>query len=678
MATGFNISSVILRGYPDTSPWDISSIYWLWPNDFLLDLKPCDPFPVMLKEGALKQAQVAKVNPFHFMCMNNPFALDRPSSDFAHAPLPLSDLGDVPPLRKHANFEATTLESCDEVLATDECIIYRIRLGEKSRLLKLYLGPNADEHFNAECSAYERFLLHDTSSSGSVLRCWGWAEVSLHQLLSGTGAQGAINLHRYSIDTSSTGLLKGLVLDDLPGAEALSIHNISPDLTQSILRSLYSVHTAYVLQGSPIRQSVLVSPADKKAAWVDFSRSSCDRSSGALSRQTLLAELAEAWHLVYQRLLPDSLIGWEAGSDAIDPRTLTGNPVQQTSLRGPRARPVSLTVQDEIEMVLSSYPEVDIYSWDPPVSNLTPAPRLDHRLDTDDFVRVMRGVNANGLYPFFRWYGMCPLTAAPFTPYHEVNPGEFRHYVAPPPLAKIPSDTVVDLLEHIRPLADHPLFKVRIGQQTWLMKMFSKDRRPQNKDFESAKKRYERERDAYAHLTHYGACTAEVVPQCLGWIELSHKHVYDAIDMIRRTRDSGTLPGGAEPAWVSPIFEDGSVACALIIEYIEDAEPMSYDNLTMARMDLILRALARVHNCYVQHGDLENWNNVLIIRGRDGSPDRAMVIDFDHALTPGSPHLGPRTVQAEFRTLWNFFCGEVLPMQRIFCKEPKHPHAVEF
>ena len=70
MAAGFNVSAVILRRYPDTSPWDISSIYWLWPmgcNAFLLDWKPCDPFPDALKEGALAQAQASKVNPFHFI-----------------------------------------------------------------------------------------------------------------------------------------------------------------------------------------------------------------------------------------------------------------------------------------------------------------------------------------------------------------------------------------------------------------------------------------------------------------------------------------------------------------------------------------------------------------------------------------------------------------------------------
>ena len=142
MATGFNVSAVILRRYPDTSPWDISSIYWLWPmgcNAFLLDWKPCDPFPDALKEGVLAQAQASKVNPFHFMCMNNPFALDRPASDLRYTlePLPSSDLDDVPPLPKLVDIKASTLQLHDEVLATNECVVHRIGFGEQTRLLKL-------------------------------------------------------------------------------------------------------------------------------------------------------------------------------------------------------------------------------------------------------------------------------------------------------------------------------------------------------------------------------------------------------------------------------------------------------------------------------------------------------------------------------------------------------------
>ena len=75
MATGFNVSSVIARRYPEHSPWDIEfAVYRLWPAGNFL---PCQPFSDAFKQGALAQAQATGVNPFHFVCMNNPFAVDR-------------------------------------------------------------------------------------------------------------------------------------------------------------------------------------------------------------------------------------------------------------------------------------------------------------------------------------------------------------------------------------------------------------------------------------------------------------------------------------------------------------------------------------------------------------------------------------------------------------------------
>ena len=70
---------------------------------------------------------------------------------------------------------------------------------------------------------------------------------------------------------------------------------------------------------------------------------------------------------------------------------------------------------------------------------------------------------------------------------------------------------------------------------------FSKDRHPDVEDYKTAKQRFEIERDAYAHLLHYGACEYGAVPRCYGWIELSAAHVYDALSMIRQTRERGIL-----------------------------------------------------------------------------------------------------------------------------------------
>ncbi|KAI0336220.1 hypothetical protein GY45DRAFT_1342286 [Cubamyces sp. BRFM 1775] len=610
-ATGFNVSSVVLRSYPECVPWDIDpEVYSFWPTESVL------------KEAALVYAQRTKLNPLHFMCMNNPFVLDRP--DITQMNLPFTTVGRI------QDFEAASIEFIQELYATNEFILYRVCLKGVRRLLNLYFGPTSSEQFDAESAAYARLLRHDTSSSGAVLRCHGWMELDLRRAIN--EARNVISDHtRDMVNAHASNMARGIILYDLPGAEALSIHNITPELAQDVLRSLHRVHAAYVLQGSPSRHCILVSPTENRAVWVDFGHALCD-----------LAELAEAWHIVFQRLVSAATISLAnlLTSIYVDPCCLDRLGSWPGCHRSPDPH-WNRSASDEIEAILFSYPETDLFSWDPPVSNLTPTPRFDHRFDTAEFLKAVRIAKwqTYGLRnPLYTWYGMCPLVPSPRTYEDALTPGHFRHYVPPPPLPRLSSDTAIRFLEHVRSLASHPPFKVRIGDEEWLMKV-----NEDNEDDETAKKRFEMERDAYAHLMHYGACVAGAAPQCLGWIELSCKHVYDAIDMIRRTRDSGTLPEDEELAWVSPIFEDGSVACALIIEYIEDAEPLSHVNLTMGRMDLILRSLARVHGCYVQHDDLENWNNVLIVRGRDGKPDRAVLVDFDHAMTPGNPHLGPRT-----------------------------------
>ena len=146
MATGFNVSSVIARRYPEHSPWDIEfAVYRLWPAGKFLS---CNSLSDAFKQGALAQAQATGVNPFHFVCMNNPFAFDRSGAsggDLEDGIEPLQSppgLDDVLPLQRHEDLDVATLNVCDEVYTADEYVVVRVSVGDEVRLLKLVSQPS--------------------------------------------------------------------------------------------------------------------------------------------------------------------------------------------------------------------------------------------------------------------------------------------------------------------------------------------------------------------------------------------------------------------------------------------------------------------------------------------------------------------------------------------------------
>lgn len=143
------------------------------------------------------------------------------------------------------------------------------------------------------------------------------------------------------------------------------------------------------------------------------------------------------------------------------------------------------------------------------------------------------------------------------------------------------------------------------------------------------------------------------VPQCYGWLELSPTHLYATLSMIRQTRESGVLKEGQKAVSVSPLFEDGSFASALVLQYLPNTVPL-YVDATHGRAELATRALASVHGAYVRHGDLSvNGNNVLLVRGGGGVAERVVIIDFDVAETPRlEEDLRRPQMLIELRDLW--------------------------
>ncbi|KAH9895875.1 hypothetical protein C8Q73DRAFT_643503 [Cubamyces lactineus] len=655
----FNFSPHILKSYPETSPWDLTpEVFSVRPQQ----TAPCPNFPDNLKHAALVQAKKSKLNPFHFMCGRNPFVLDTPPPSDATVPMAVSAA--APPLMPWLIPDNVRCEFVEELHAGDGAVIYRIRAGQDMRVLKLYIGDDASARFHTEVNAYA--YMASRNVTGVVPHCFGW--IDLDGLLKRD--QGCSSPLLAVLCGKDLPVSKGLVLEDLAGAQCLSIHNISLDIGEAALRALHVLHSMHILHGNPEKGNVLVFPETKRVAWVGFSHAVCQ---GLITKQALFAELAEGWAFIYQRLIPDAFIGWEAGPDAIDPRTLvddvTPAPIQPT-----HARPSKSTITEEAIAILASYPDINLYSWDPPIQHLTPGHIRDHQYDTDEFLQAIRNEHKTRTFNLFgRWYGPCPLRTSEAVDIITENSDEWCNYDAPPPVRQLPTETDIEFLEYLKHSSNHPLVRVRIGSAERLLKIFSMNWGGK-KNGSPCKPRFWAERGGYAHLMHYGACAAGAVPQCYGWIELSRKHVDNANAAIRRAYEP------EPPPWsVFPVFEDGSPSGAIVLEYLPGSEPISYDNITPTRADLALRSLSRVHCSYVLHNDITVGKNLCLIRGHGGTPDRVVVVDFDHVKVSSWKKAWPFRAEFydEFLALWIHFYVWMIPMQRTFCKAETHPHTLD-
>ena len=164
-----------------------------------------------------------------------------------------------------------------------------------------FLGRGAAFLFDNEIAAYTRFRQCQTAASGAVLQCFGWAEVDTKFLKT---VANMIPSFADAILAHGDHNARGILLEDLPDSEILSIKNITPAVADRALRALQSIHAAFVLHGSLDRDHIVVVPSQDRVVWENFSHStSYGRRCGDISRKDLLAELAQAWDLLYRRLV---------------------------------------------------------------------------------------------------------------------------------------------------------------------------------------------------------------------------------------------------------------------------------------------------------------------------------------------------------------------------------------
>ncbi|KAI0666371.1 hypothetical protein C8Q78DRAFT_1059137 [Trametes maxima] len=682
-----NLSSVVLETYPDSSPWDLDPpLFAAVPDGYA----PCNPFPQRLKDAALEQARRTGLNPFYFMCWTNPFVLDYPGPRgtpspvlscekfSAHTTAPLPDISEA----ITRALDTSTIEP----VANGVDSMYRICVDGETRILKLFLKPiagNFEASFKKEAAAHARFSRFGTWNSSAVLQCHGVATLDIEPLkcVAMRPSVSSPACLRNLVVVYNSRTVHGLVFDDLGGAEVLSINNVTYPVADKALRALHEIHNAYVLQGAPTSRSILVGKGDsdeERVVWVDFSMSSCpENDANNVTRAGLLDELARGWSLLYARLIPDSLIGYEPDENSVDPWQL-GRGFSASPLPPIRPRTPQSTPKDEVLARLFSYPEINLFSWDPPLHNLTPAPKDDDKFDSTEFllaVKAAMSTNLSRRNPFLKWYGTCPLSI--LTPsFFAEGAKPFSSYQKPPPIAQLPT-TPVTFLEHICPTGNRALFRVLIDGQQRLLKIFSSAVKQDNDDDKTSKERFDIELSAYSHLMHSGAGAIGVVPMCYGWMELSTQLARDANRFIRDTTLKQPVPQEPldyystyrPPTMVSPIFddEDFSPAAALVLEYLPKSEPLANGNITPRRADMALKALSFVHGAYVRHGDMLNSRNILVVHEDQGRPERVVFVDFDHAADPSWDDVPRISLLNEISSLWVLSYNYMLSQNRLFC-----------
>lgn len=131
--------------------------------------------------------------------------------------------------------------------------------------------------------------------------------------------------------------------------------------------------------------------------------------------------------------------------------------------------------------------------------------------------------------------------------------------------------------------------------------------------------RYAREKAAYEHLLHYGACAEGAVPQCYGWLELSAGDM-DKIALVP-----------AVTTRLRNLKKDIGPPKAFLLGFFEDAAPVSIENVTEAVADSALRALCAIHASYVVYRDVSSRNILVLLGGR------VVWVDFVAAATPSDP-----------------------------------------
>lgn len=105
---------------------------------------------------------------------------------------------------------------------------------------------------------------------------------------------------------------------------------------------------------------------------------------------------------------------------------------------------------------------------------------------------------------------------------------------------------------------------------------------------------------------------------CYGYVNITDEDICQMVEM--------RSPGKFEYD-VADLEYDDDPPHALLLEYFEDAETISFRNVSIEIADTALRHLRDIHTAYVLHGDLDGDNILLLPDGR------VVWVDFDSSET---------------------------------------------
>lgn len=160
-------------------------------------------------------------------------------------------------------------------------------------------------------------------------------------------------------------------------------------------------------------------------------------------------------------------------------------------------------------------------------------------------------------------------------------------------------------------------------------------------------RRFAREKDAYEHLLHYGACAKGAVPHCYGWQELSVDDISKILALPDISDDLRTLKN-----------DDGPPK-AIMLEYFEGAQRTSVDNITEDIADAGMRAMCSIHASYILHSDTSGRNLLFFPSGR------VVWIDFDTSATVHDEYpIRTQDLLSELSSLWSYFYESLVSRYR--------------
>lgn len=245
---------------------------------------------------------------------------------------------------------------------------------------------------------------------------------------------------------------------------------------------------------------------------------------------------------------------------------------------------------------------------------------------------------------------------------------ELTAYHTVPPLPHIALPDHIQFVERINQGGNTPVVIARIGNSMRLLKIVSdpvglsyenlltyydqypdREAQPTGDDYEpfedppDPNELFTCEKEAYAHLLHYGVCTQGAVPNCYGWAELSADHVAAIVSLP--FDNSNFDPDEFD---LQEDLKVGVAIKAIVLEYFPDAENLSIHNVTREIAEKAFKALYAIHTAYVRHNDV-HCRNILVL------PDgRVVWIDFDNARCPSLHNVTRFSLFQEFREGWDY------------------------